>query len=130
MAPENFEGPLAVGSLSTARRLVAAFPLGALRLVLRLAAPFRAAPFRSAPFRAVPFRAALFRALVLRDAPARPRLEAFALRFAADFRPRDALCLRLPLLFFLPRGGIFLLREPGSHLFSPTGVYTRSSATQ
>jgi hypothetical protein len=127
MAPENFEGSLAAGALSIARRLVAAFPLGTLRFVLRLAARFGAA-FRAAPFRAAPFRAALLRALVLRDAPARPRLEAFALRFAADFRPRDALCLRLPLLFFLPRGGIFLLREPGSHLFSPTGVYTRSSA--
>jgi hypothetical protein len=75
------------------------------------------------PFRAALLRAAPFRALVLRDAPARERVERFALRAAVDFRPRDALFLRLPLLFFLPRGGILLLRELGSQIrFQVSGI--------
>jgi hypothetical protein len=59
----------------------------------------------------------------LRDALARERAERFALRAAVDFRARDALFLRLPLLFFLPRGGILLLREPGSQIrFQVSGI--------
>src|SRR5262245_9192367 len=100
IAPPNLDGSLAAAAAGAARRRVGeALRLVALRFVLRLAAPFRAAPFR---------------ALVLRDAPARERVERFALRAAVAFRPRDALFLRLPLLFFLPRGGILLLRELGS----------------
>jgi hypothetical protein len=98
------DGSLAAAAAAAARRRVGeALRLVALRFVLRFAAPFRAAPFRAAPFRAL-----------LREAPARERVERFALRAAVDFRPRDALFLRLPLLFFLPRGGILLLRELGS----------------
>jgi len=102
MAPAKDGALAAAAAAPVARRRVGdALRLPALRLVLRLAAPFRAALFR----------AALFRALVLREAPARERVERFALRAAVDFRPRAALFLRLPLLFFLPRGGILLLRE-------------------
>src|SRR5262250_830142 len=100
MAPPNLEASVAAGAAAAARRRVGeALRAVALRLVLRLAAPFRAA---------------LFRAVVFRDA--RERVERFALRAAVDFRPRDALFLRLPLLFFLPRGGILLLRELGSQI--------------
>jgi hypothetical protein len=107
MAPAKDGALAAAAAAPVARRRVGdALRLPALRLVLRLAAPFRAALFRAALF-----RAALFRALVLREAPARERVERFALRAAVDFRPRAALFLRLPLLFFLPRGGILLLRE-------------------
>jgi hypothetical protein len=116
------------------RRVGEALRLVALRLVLRLAAPFRAALFRAAPLRA----------LVFRDALARERVERFALRAAADFRPRGALFLRLPLLFFLPRGGITppsrarlatnryhvsLITDTLKLLFAEA-VYTRSSVAR
>src|SRR6185503_7324426 len=82
------------------------------------------------PFRAALFRAALFRALVLREAPARERDERFALRAAVDFRPRAALFLRLPLLFFLPRGGILLLRELPRNQRRATQCAARISRSQ
>src|ERR1051325_11403138 len=74
VAPPNADGAVAAAAVAAdaRRRVGEALRALALRLVLRLAAPFRAAPFR----------AALFRALVLRDALARERAERFALRAA------------------------------------------------
>jgi hypothetical protein len=85
---------------------------------------------------AAPFREAVLRALVLRDARARERAVRFVLRAALDLRLAAALRLRLLFDFFLPRGGILLLRElgsPGYHLALPTGsVYAiaRSAMTK
>jgi len=126
MAPPK-DGALAAAAVAAAarRRVGEALRPAALRFVLRLAAPFRAAPFRAALF-----RAALFRALVLREAPARERDERFALRAAVDFRPRAALFLRLPLLFFLPRGGILLLRELPRNQRRATQCAARISRSQ
>src|SRR5262245_10214503 len=133
MPPPNFDGSRAAVAAAARRRVAEDFRLVALRFVaFRLVAPFRAA---------------LFRALFLRAAPA--RVARFALRAAVDFLPRDAL-LRLPLLFFLPRGGILLLREFSQRaageanslpprlgrgrlrppVLMPTGVYTRSSTAR
>jgi hypothetical protein len=58
---------------------------------------------------------AVLRALVFREAPARERAVRFVFRAALVLRLRAALRLRLAFDFFLPRGGIFLLRESGSH---------------
>jgi hypothetical protein len=83
--------------------------LPALRLVLRalLLATRFAAPF----FEAAVLRPPLLRALVFRDAPAREPAARLVFRAALVLRLLDALRLRLAFDFFLPRGGILLLRE-------------------
>jgi hypothetical protein len=93
---------------------------------------FRTVLFRVAVFRAVLFRAVLFRAVLFRAPEARLRAAppvlrepvAVRLRLPAALRFRLALLFRLApprallrlagaarLVFFLPRGGILLLRE-------------------
>ena len=99
VAPPSFAASAATGA-ALRRAAVEDFRLAPLRLALRFAALFRAA---------------LLRALVLREALPRERAVRFALRAALALRLRD-FGLRLPLLFFLPRGGILLLCEPGSTL--------------
>jgi hypothetical protein len=89
-----------------------------LLVVLRFrgAVILRAVLFRdAAPFGARIFRddAERFGALAFREAAARLRAGLLAFReTAVRFRPEAA--LRVRLVFFLPRGGIFLLRELGS----------------
>jgi len=81
--------------------------LAVLRFAVRalLAAPRFAAPLREA---------AVLRALFFRDAPAREPAARLVFRAALLLRLADALRLRLAFDFFLPRGGILLLRELGS----------------
>ena len=108
-APPAIPPPALAGSAATGR----AGTLSAGFDALRLAAVGFAARFAArlaGRFRAV----AVLRALVFRAAPARERAVRFVFRAALVFRPRDALRLRLALVFFLPRGGICLLRELGS----------------
>src|SRR5262245_33660700 len=84
-----------------------------------------------------------FRALVDRDAPDRLRAALLVFRAAVRLRLADTLRFRpaavaprevaarlrdaVRLLFFLPRGGIFLLRELGSHRSEPSKFAARSS---
>src|SRR5258705_12594285 len=89
-------------------RLVLRFAVRALLAAPRLAAPL-AAPRFAAPLR----EAAVLRAL-LRDAPAREPAARLVFRAALLLRLAAALRLRLAFAFFLPRGGILLLRELGS----------------
>ena len=112
-APAN-AGAAAGAAFAGARRSVDFCP-PELRFVLR--AVFFAAFL--VLFLAAPFRDAVFRPLDLRDALARVRFR------AVGFRLADVLRLRLPVLFFLARAAIFLLRVPGYHLSVTSGVYTR-----
>jgi len=99
MAPPN-AGTIGAVCAGIRRAAVGGLRLLALRLAagfaVRLAVRFGAR--LAARFREV----AVLRALVFREAPARERAVRFVFRAAL-------------FVFFLPRGGILLLREPGSH---------------
>jgi hypothetical protein len=94
------------------RRVDGALRLPALRLVLRalLLAARLVAPLRETAV----LRPPLLRALVFRDALAREPAARLVFRAALLLRLPDALRFRLAFDFFLPRGGILLLRELGS----------------
>lgn len=83
----------------------------ALPFAVLLLAPPLAAPAREPAILRPPLLRA---ALVFFDAPAREPAARPVFRAALVFRLLDALALRLAFDFFLPRGGILLLRELGS----------------
>ena len=103
--------PNVVGSFGAADGMLRRGAVEDLRLpVLRFFAVFFAVRLREGAV----LRALAFRDAPLRAAPLRDRAVRLVFRAALVLRPRLALRLRLPLLFFLPRGGILLLRELGS----------------